>query len=199
MPLKKYILSFLLIMTFAVYIVYQRLIGTVDTAAVAISSIDSTTTTSVPSNDVIFPAPTPVVVPVSSPIPVPVSTPIVVNKPAPKPAPKAVPVSIPVPVVVANTGQYKDGSYTGVSANAYYGNIQVEAIISGGKLTDVQFLDHPQDRGTSIQINNVAMPRLRQEAIQAQSANVNTVSGATDSSGAFRQSLSSALAQAVNS
>jgi uncharacterized protein with FMN-binding domain len=40
------------------------------------------------------------------------------------------------------------------------------------------------------------MPYLKQEAIAAQSANVNIISGATDSSYAFRQSLASALAQA---
>lgn len=40
------------------------------------------------------------------------------------------------------------------------------------------------------------MPNLRQEAIQAQSADVNIVSGATDSSNAFIQSLSSAFSQA---
>lgn len=107
-------------------------------------------------------------------------------------------------LVVAKTatstsiGQYKDGTYTGISANAYYGNIQVEAVINGGKLADVQFLDYPQDRRTSIRINNQAMPFLKQEAIQAQSANVDTVSGASDSSGAFRQSLASALSQAKN-
>lgn len=101
-------------------------------------------------------------------------------------------------VNIASNGIYKDGTYTGISANAYYGNIQVEAVINGGKLTDVQFLDYPQDRRTSIRINRQAMPYLKKEAIQAQSANVDTVSGASDSSGAFRQSLASALSQAKN-
>lgn len=105
----------------------------------------------------------------------------------------------PTPIAPVQTGQYRDGTYTGVSANAYYGNIQVQAVIQGGKLAGVQFLDYPQDRSRSISINTRAMPILQSEAIQAQSANVNTISGATDSSGAFRQSLSSALAQALNS
>ena len=59
-----------------------------------------------------------------------------------------------------------------------------------------QFLDYPKDRSTSIRINSRAMPILKSEAIQAQNSNVNTISGATDSSGAFRESLASALAQA---
>lgn len=91
---------------------------------------------------------------------------------------------------------YKDGTYTGNSADAFYGNIQVQAVISGGKITDVQFLQHPSDATRSIAINTLAMPELSQEAIQAQNANVNIVSGATDSSNAFIQSLSSALTQA---
>lgn len=96
----------------------------------------------------------------------------------------------------SSPGQYKDGTYTGSVADAYYGNIQVQAIISGGKITDVQFLQYPNDNGTSHMINTQAMPYLRQEAITAQSAQVDIVSGASDSSQAFQQSLSSALSQA---
>ena len=92
--------------------------------------------------------------------------------------------------------KYKDGSYTGEVADAFYGNIQVQAVVSGGRLTDVQFLQYPNDRQNSVRINTAAMPILRQEAIQAQSAEVDIVSGATDSSQAFIQSLASALGQA---
>ena len=91
---------------------------------------------------------------------------------------------------------YKDGTYTGVIADAYYGNLQVKAIITNGKLTDVQFLQYPNDQPTSVQINTQAMPLWKQEVIQAQSAKVDVVSGATQSSSAFTQSLQSALDQA---
>lgn len=100
------------------------------------------------------------------------------------------------PTATTSTAAYKDGQYTGSVADAFYGNIQVKAIISGGKITDVQFLQYPNDRSNSVRINQQAMPYLTQEAIQTQSADVNIVSGATDSSQAFVQSLSSALAQA---
>lgn len=93
-------------------------------------------------------------------------------------------------------GQYKDGSYTGSAANAYYGTVQVQAVVSGGKIADVQFLQSPSGRGNSVRINAYAMPILSQEAVQAQSAQVNGVSGATFTSQAFVQSLASALAQA---
>lgn len=92
--------------------------------------------------------------------------------------------------------QYKDGTYTGNVADAFYGNVQVSATISGGKITDVKFLQYPDTHQTSISINQQAIPYLKQEAIQSQSANVQIVSGATYTSQAFQQSLQSALAQA---
>jgi len=96
----------------------------------------------------------------------------------------------------AGAGQYKDGTYTGPVADAFYGNLQVVAVIQGGKLTDVQFPQYPQDGGHSQQVSATALPALKQEAITAQSANVNIVSGATQDSQAFQQSLGAALAQA---
>lgn len=95
-----------------------------------------------------------------------------------------------------STGTYKDGSYTGSVEDAYYGEVQVKASISGGKLTSVTFLDYPHTHSTSVYINQQAMPYLQQEAIQAQSAHVNIISGATYTSQAFMQSLSNALSQA---
>ena len=91
---------------------------------------------------------------------------------------------------------YKDGSYTGSVTNAYYGNVQVSATISGGKITTVNFLQYPDTHSTSVAINQQAMPYLQQEAIAAQSANVQVISGATYTSQAFAQSLDAALMQA---
>jgi uncharacterized protein with FMN-binding domain len=97
----------------------------------------------------------------------------------------------------ARSQNYKDGQYTGNATDAYYGIVQVRAMVSGGKITDVVFLNYPQDRRTSILINQQAMPILKSEAIAAQSASVNIVSGATDTSSAFINSLASALNQAL--
>jgi uncharacterized protein with FMN-binding domain len=122
------------------------------------------------------------------------------TNPKPKKTPVAVKIPIPTPLPTPppkRNGQYIDGTYTGSPADAYYGTIQVQAIIQNGALTDVQFLQYPNDRNTSIRINSQAMPILKQEAISAQSANVDIVSGATDSSQAFQQSLASALSQAA--
>lgn len=88
---------------------------------------------------------------------------------------------------------YKDGQYTGSTADAFYGFVQVMVVVSGGKLTDVRFLQYPNDSSNSVQINSQAIPYLQKEAITAQSAKVDIVSGATNTSQAFIQSLSSAL------
>jgi uncharacterized protein with FMN-binding domain len=90
-------------------------------------------------------------------------------------------------------GLYKNGTFTGSVQDASYGNMQVQAVISGGKLTDVIFLQYPNDNRTSQYVNGQALPMLKQEAIQAQSANINMISA---SSPAFQASLADALAQA---
>lgn len=133
------------------------------------------------------PAPTP-----SQPAPTPAPTPA----PKPTPAPTPAPAPAPAPAPQKPAGQYANGSYTGSPADAYYGTVQVKAVIQNGQLADVQFLQYPSDRSTSRYINSQAMPLLTQEAIQAQSAQVDGVSGATETSMAFVQSLASALAQA---
>lgn len=112
------------------------------------------------------------------------------------PVPTSTPSSGSSTAATPVAGSYKDGQYTGSIADAYYGNVQVKATVSGGKLTDVTFLEYPNDRSTSVRINTQAMPYLRQEAISAQSASVDGVSGATYTSQAFAESLSSALSGA---
>ena len=195
---KKLTVSIGLILASIVYAFYQNTIPassiTFENKSATNSSEGVATLQTPPpsSNQVTPPQDTsPVTLPVKTPTPKPVIKPT----PTPTPTPKPIPAPVPIPKPV---GQYADGTYIGDPADAYYGTIQVQATVQNGKLTDVQFLQHPSDRNTSVRINNSAMPILRQEAISAQSANVNIVSGATDSSGAFQQSLASALSQAKN-
>jgi uncharacterized protein with FMN-binding domain len=103
-------------------------------------------------------------------------------------------ITVPAPTATsALTGAFKDGEYVGVNVDAFYGNVQVRAIIQGGKIADIQFLSYPDNANHSRQVNSYAMPRLKEEAIASQSAQVNVVSGATYTSLAFIQSLGSAL------
>jgi uncharacterized protein with FMN-binding domain len=92
-------------------------------------------------------------------------------------------------------GQYKDGTYTGSVADAFYGSIQATVTIKGGAITAITFPQAPSN-GHSGQVSAQALPILAQEAIAAQSANVSVVSGATQDSQAFQQTVASALAQA---
>lgn len=101
------------------------------------------------------------------------------------------------PTSTAPSSQYKDGMYTGSVENAFYGNVQVSAVIQNGKITTVDFLEYPNENPNSININQQAMPYLKQEAIQAQSSKVGIVTGATFTSQAFTQSLANALSQAI--
>lgn len=136
------------------------------------------------------PSPTPTVAKHSELSASPQATPGTTRQPAP---------TAPQPVVAlkpAKAGQYTDGTYTGAAADAYYGTVQVAATIQDGKITDVKFLQYPDDRSTSRFVNSQAMPTLIQEAIVIQNAEVDGASGATFTSGAFKESLASALAQA---
>jgi uncharacterized protein with FMN-binding domain len=102
-----------------------------------------------------------------------------------------------VPTNPPTAGQYKNGQYTGPRVDAYYGFVQVQALVQNGQIANVKFLEFPNDRRTSQQINAIAVPYLTNEAIQAQSANVDIISGATLTSEAFAQSLQTALQNAA--
>lgn len=100
------------------------------------------------------------------------------------------------PLIAPKSASFIDGAYTGAATGSIYGIIQVAAVIRAGKLSDVQFLQFPSDRAHSIEVSNYSLPILRSEAIAAQSAEVDIVSGATQTSEAFRESLVSALRKA---
>ncbi|HEY8860750.1 MAG TPA: FMN-binding protein [Candidatus Limnocylindria bacterium] len=95
------------------------------------------------------------------------------------------------------TGGVTSGTaFTGPTVETLFGPVQIQIALSGGKLVDVQALQLPSDRSRSARISQYSAPILRAEAIQAQSARVDIVSGATYTSRAYAQSLASALKQA---
>jgi uncharacterized protein with FMN-binding domain len=150
------------------------------------------------------PSPTPPARPVAAAVADPASsapsfaaTPAVyIPVPQPRPAYRDAPARVVrVGMKLAANG-YADGVYTGPAADAYYGIIQIQALVQGGQLTALKVLKYPSDRRTSISINRQALPMLRDEAIRAQSANVDIISGATLTSRAFIQSLHGALKKA---
>ncbi len=96
----------------------------------------------------------------------------------------------------ATLASLKSGAFTGKRQYAYYGYIKVQAIVQSGSLTDIKVLEYPSDNGRSQYINQIALPYLIQEAVDAQSWRVDLISGATFTSEAFVLSLQAALKQA---
>ncbi|MGW3464088.1 FMN-binding protein [Streptomyces olivaceoviridis] len=82
---------------------------------------------------------------------------------------------------------------TGDTAQTRWGPVQVRVTVADGRLTDVTAVSYPQGNPRDQEINSYALPQLRREALAAQSARIDTVSGATYTSDGYRQSLQSAL------
>lgn len=87
------------------------------------------------------------------------------------------------------------GQVTGSAVDVGYGTVQVQVTIQNGTITDVQAIQLPGG-GHSGQVSSYAAPQLRSEALQAQSAKIDSISGATYTSQGYIQSLQSALTQA---
>jgi uncharacterized protein with FMN-binding domain len=87
------------------------------------------------------------------------------------------------------------GTFVGDAVTHQYGTLRLTVTIEDGQITDVQ-AEYDTSSPVSTRINDDALPRLRQEALVAQSAEVDTISGATYTSDAYRSSLQSALDQA---
>ena len=88
------------------------------------------------------------------------------------------------------------GQYLGTREYAFYGYVKVQATVRKGRLTDVTVLEFPDHAGRSRYISSLVLPYLVQEAVSAQSARVDLVSGATLTSEAFAKSLDAALRKA---
>jgi len=88
------------------------------------------------------------------------------------------------------------GTFTGAAADTRFGPVQVQITISNGKITNVTAPQYPTESFRDQQINAQAIPYLIQETLQAQSANIQGVGGASYTSEGFYQSLVSALSKA---
>ncbi len=89
------------------------------------------------------------------------------------------------------TGGYKDGVYTG-SAQGFGGTITMQVTISGGKITDVSVLSAPGETASYFAKAKAVISAI----LQAQSPNVDAVSGATYSSNGILQAVANALSGA---
>ena len=91
-----------------------------------------------------------------------------------------------------------NGTVAGPVVQTRFGPVQVQVTIAGGKISDVTALQLPSDRQRSAEISGIVEPMLRSEALTAQSAQIDLISGATYTSDAYAQSLQSALDQAAH-
>jgi uncharacterized protein with FMN-binding domain len=95
-------------------------------------------------------------------------------------------------------GVYKNGTYSGTTADTPYGAVQVAAVISGGKITDIEFLKMPSEEDRSQQITKMAKPLLKESTINRQSASkLDMVTGATSTYYGYQESLQAALDKAI--
>jgi uncharacterized protein with FMN-binding domain len=112
---------------------------------------------------------------------------------AASPGPSDAATPLPSP---SAANRYRDGQFTGSDISMRFGDVQVKVIVKGGRIVDVQTPQMPFDRPRSAEISQQAGPLLHDEVLQAQSAQIDSLSGATYTSDAYGQSLQSALDQA---
>ena len=86
---------------------------------------------------------------------------------------------------------------TGNVANTAYGPVQVQLVVKANKIVKVAILEQPTSTEHDLQIGQFAFPKLIAETISSQSARIDSVSGATYTSGGYIKSLQSALDNGV--
>ena len=90
----------------------------------------------------------------------------------------------------------KSGTFLGAAYQTRYGAVQVSVTVKNGKITKVTAPVYPTGTFRDQQINAQAIPMLEQEVMQAQSSNINNISGASYTAQGFYYSLVSALGKA---
>ncbi|WP_030243062.1 FMN-binding protein [Streptomyces sp. NRRL S-350] len=85
---------------------------------------------------------------------------------------------------------------SGDTVNTRYGPVQVQVTLAGSRITAVDVVKYPNAERRDREINTSALPVLNQEAISAQNAGIDVVTGATYTSDGYIRSLQSALDRA---
>lgn len=85
---------------------------------------------------------------------------------------------------------------TGDSVNTQWGQVQVQITVQAGKIVAAEAVSYPNHSHHDVEINSYAVPILNKQAVQAQSSQIDGVSGATVTSTGYQQSLQSAIDKA---
>jgi uncharacterized protein with FMN-binding domain len=88
------------------------------------------------------------------------------------------------------------GTVTGPTVQTQWGPVQVRLTVTAGKITTVDVVQYPNGNPRDAEINGQALPTLRTETVDAQSADIDMVSGATVTSDGYLQSLQGAIDKA---
>ena len=111
------------------------------------------------------------------------------------PAPAAPAPAAPAPAAPAAPAGVS-GTFTGGTAQTAYGPVQVQIVVQNNTITSANAIRYPTGNSHDVAIAQYAVPVLNREAVQAQSAQISMVSGATYTSSGYIQSLQSALSAA---
>lgn len=201
--MKKYVAGAFMGIALGIHSLYQYLPQANNVTAFAqdsISLLEEDPTTSI-DDEVATASSTEIVVISEEPRPVVLiattSSTVAPTPPPPVTSKPVVPVvQPPLPPKSSAINGYTDGTYVGTRENAYYGYVQVQLTFKDGVITDAIALESPSKQRESQKINTWAIPKLQTETIAAQSDSVDTVSGATYTSKAFKKSIASAIGEA---
>jgi uncharacterized protein with FMN-binding domain len=116
--------------------------------------------------------------------------------PSNTPAAVSTPRATATATATAAPSRSSSGTFTGSDVLTQFGDVQVAITLAHGKITDVRALKLPSDRPRSQYISQTVEPLLRNEVINAQSANINLISGASYTSDAWANSVHAALVKA---
>jgi uncharacterized protein with FMN-binding domain len=150
------------------------------------AAVDSNPATSVPTKSATKPS-------TSNPT---TSTQTQTSAPAPAQTQATTPAT-PTPVKTATTAptvNSVNGTFTGPVVDVSYGNVQVQITVTDGKITDAQALIAPT--GKNDKYTRMALPKLKEQTLAAQSTNIQGASGASYTTYGWRKSLQGAMVKA---
>ncbi|MDX6197272.1 MAG: hypothetical protein QOJ79_423 [Actinomycetota bacterium] len=165
--------------------------GAHDVAGIAPAGVVAESPAPVPATSAPTPAtaaPRAPAAPTSAPKPSAVAAPTTAPRVVATPAP-AKPKASPTPRKTVATTR----TINGAAADTRYGPVQVQIKLSGNRIVSSDAIVYPTNERRDREINDYAVPQLNDETVQAQSANIDTVSGATYTSDGYRESLQSAI------
>lgn len=108
-------------------------------------------------------------------------------------APSATSSASAAPTSTTSVSAGASGTYTGDAVSTRWGTVQVQITVRNGQITAAEAVQVPDQNPKDRQINSYAVPILNSEAVAAQSASIDAVSGATVTSGGYLKSLQSAI------